>query len=384
MGDMNKVLKFDPENAKLTVQAGVSICDILRIIVPAGFYLTGLSGSYTDTIGGMISSNCHGKDSWRHGNVGNNVEKLKLMDCKGDVIIINKSDERIKAVIGGLGALGVITEVTLKLSKLPSTVLSTQSYKTSSAELNESLSLNVDYKYGWMDMSNAASSRVIIKTALFDLSHSNATVLPAPSRSIFGLEPPVFWGGVRWFWNANTYHVINRIIVTLNGSGKRKLTALIPYLYPWLRYPQNNYLFPHGRFYELQCLFSTSLFQEAMAELKSLMATYRIYPMVSGVKWHKADNFFLSFSGNGMSLSTAFDAGSLSTEAGRRFVKDYVALAVSLKGKFYLSKYPYLSPTQLASTYSDLSKWITIKRELDPQNVFLSDRISTLTGITIG
>lgn len=68
----------------------------------------------TATIGGAISFNSSGLRSYRLGNVIDYVEKIKVCDQNGNILIINKNDESFIDFVGSEGMLGIIVEVTLK------------------------------------------------------------------------------------------------------------------------------------------------------------------------------------------------------------------------------------------------------------------------------
>ena len=73
LSHFDQINSFDKENGIVNVQSGVKIGNLLAKLMPENFTLIGLSGSVTDTIGGMLASNVHGKDTWKEGNFGQNI-----------------------------------------------------------------------------------------------------------------------------------------------------------------------------------------------------------------------------------------------------------------------------------------------------------------------
>ena len=63
--NLNSIKTFDAENGIIEVESGLRIGNLLSIILPRNWNVVGISGSLHDTIGGMISGNTHGKDSWK-------------------------------------------------------------------------------------------------------------------------------------------------------------------------------------------------------------------------------------------------------------------------------------------------------------------------------
>ena len=115
--NLNSIKSFDTEQGIITVEPGLRIGDLLEKIMPYNWTLVGLSGSVNDAIGGMLSTNVHGKDSWKNGNFDENVVSFKIMFADGSIKKIKKETEfeLYNSVIGGLGLLGIILEITLQL-----------------------------------------------------------------------------------------------------------------------------------------------------------------------------------------------------------------------------------------------------------------------------
>lgn len=374
---MNQLMAFDPIKEEISVQSGMRIWDLLSFILPKGLYLTGLSGSHTDTIGGMLSSNCHGKDSWRWGNFGENIISLKMIDQYGLPKTLYPSDPMFKAIISGLGGLGVVVEVTLKLKKLPSPILSTSSKAISIEEAVELRLTDVDYCYGWLDILTNRKSNCILRTATFNPNAQHSLKETNNEDKLWNKHPRIFWKGIRAFWNPVTYKVVNKIIYIAEKNKSTPSDLLIThFLYPWKQKPGVRYVFKSNSFYELQTIFPFNTFNNALLAIKGLMKEYNILPMMSALKWHRPDDFLLSFSGSGLSLSNTFDLAYLNTPKGDRFIKAYTELVLNFEGRFYLSKFPYIDKCQLLESHPNAQKWLAIKHEVDPQNIFCSDRMS--------
>ena len=60
ISNLDSIKSFDSENGSMVVEPGVRIGNLLKIIMPKNWGLVGLSGSVTDLVGGMLSSNTHG------------------------------------------------------------------------------------------------------------------------------------------------------------------------------------------------------------------------------------------------------------------------------------------------------------------------------------
>ena len=61
MSNFKKIISFDKKGGFITVQAGLSLKDLLEEIIPYGWFIPVSPGTKNVTIGGMIASNVHVK-----------------------------------------------------------------------------------------------------------------------------------------------------------------------------------------------------------------------------------------------------------------------------------------------------------------------------------
>ena len=73
---LNRILHWDEFKGSITVEPGVRFADIFNIALASNWTLNACPGGMNVTIGGAVSNNVHGKDSWRVGNFGDQVKKI--------------------------------------------------------------------------------------------------------------------------------------------------------------------------------------------------------------------------------------------------------------------------------------------------------------------
>jgi hypothetical protein len=101
------------EGDQVTVKGGTRMRDVVRIMLENGLAFEALPSHDAQSIAGILSTNVHGTGrDW--GFVGEMVTKLKIIDGKGEIHECAPGDDLFRAAIGGIGAVGIISEVTVR------------------------------------------------------------------------------------------------------------------------------------------------------------------------------------------------------------------------------------------------------------------------------
>jgi FAD/FMN-containing dehydrogenase len=116
MRAMKQLVSFDAPRRRIRVQAGMTWRDLQDVIDPRDLSVKIMQSYSNFTVGGSVSVNCHGRYVGR-GPLVNSVQALQLVTADGEVLELSRSHdpELFRAVFGGYGGLGVITEVELEL-----------------------------------------------------------------------------------------------------------------------------------------------------------------------------------------------------------------------------------------------------------------------------
>ena len=102
------------DDTRVTVRAGIRLRDLNAALAAEGRALPIVGSIAAQTIAGMIGTGTHGS-SLVHGNVSSLVEGLRLIDGRGEVHALAGDDPRLDGARVHLGALGIVTEVTLRI-----------------------------------------------------------------------------------------------------------------------------------------------------------------------------------------------------------------------------------------------------------------------------
>jgi sugar-1,4-lactone oxidase-like protein len=112
---MNQIHAVDLDTAQITVGAGIRLRTLKEILATHGLALPILGSVAEQSVGGVIATGTHGS-SLRHGNMATLVTELCLITADGSRHRLHRDrdGERFGAAVLSLGALGVVTQVTLQ------------------------------------------------------------------------------------------------------------------------------------------------------------------------------------------------------------------------------------------------------------------------------
>lgn len=119
---LDRLLEADAETGVVTVQAGMPLHVLNRTLAPAGLAMSNLGDIDRQTVAGAISTGTHGTGA-RLGGLATQVRGLQIVLGDGSVVQCSAAErpDLFSAAQVGLGALGVLTAVTLQCE--PSFVL---------------------------------------------------------------------------------------------------------------------------------------------------------------------------------------------------------------------------------------------------------------------
>ncbi|MCW1888168.1 MAG: FAD-binding oxidoreductase [Candidatus Moranbacteria bacterium] len=116
MREYNKILSLNKEKKEITVQSGIRWRDIQDTIDEYDLSIKIMQTYSNFTVGGSLSVNVHGRYIGL-GPIILSVKNIRVVLADGRVVTASPSEnqEVFYAAIGGMGGIGVITDVTLEL-----------------------------------------------------------------------------------------------------------------------------------------------------------------------------------------------------------------------------------------------------------------------------
>lgn len=126
---MNRVLEVDAANLRAIVQPGVVNQELNDQIQPLGLHFApDPSSQESCTLGGNVAENAGGPHTLKYGVTTNHVLGLKVVLPDGSVTDIGGKAEAspgydlISLLVGSEGTLGIVTEIVVRLTRLPEAV----------------------------------------------------------------------------------------------------------------------------------------------------------------------------------------------------------------------------------------------------------------------
>lgn len=114
--DMNKIIALDSEAKTVTVEGGIKYGELCPYLHEKGFALHNLASLPHISVAGSCTTATHGSGVG-NGNLATAVSALEIVNAEGNVVQLSKvkDGDNFYGAVVGLGALGVVTKVTLDL-----------------------------------------------------------------------------------------------------------------------------------------------------------------------------------------------------------------------------------------------------------------------------
>lgn len=114
LGAMDKGVAIDHQRQTATIDAGMTYVELCPILHQAGYALRNMASLPQITVIGACATATHGSGD-KIGNLATLVSGLEMVTADGTLLPLSRADERFAGAVVALGALGVVTKLTLDL-----------------------------------------------------------------------------------------------------------------------------------------------------------------------------------------------------------------------------------------------------------------------------
>jgi xylitol oxidase len=108
---------IDRDALTVTVPAGMTYGALAAELVSNGLALHAMASLPHISVGGAIQTGTHGSGD-RNGSLATAVRGLELVGSEGDIVTVARGDDDFDGMVVGLGALGIVTRVTLDIEPM--------------------------------------------------------------------------------------------------------------------------------------------------------------------------------------------------------------------------------------------------------------------------
>ena len=382
--EMPSGMTLDPETGFLDVAAGTSLDDIMRIVVPQGWFVPVTPGTRYVSVGGAIAADIHGKNHHRDGTFGMHVRSLDLLMASGEVRTIgpdatDEADRKLFwATIGGMGLTGIIVSARIQLIPVESSKISVDTTRTGSLEELMAEMVQADsyarYSVAWLDSvaTGAAFGRGVLTTG----EHARVDQLPSrdqrdPLRydpTVLASAPPYVPGGL-----------LNRVTVrAFNEAWFRKapksrqgeIQSIAAFFHPLDGVRDWNRIYGPGGFLQYQFAVPDEAGEIVGIALKELQRVGAPAFLSVLKRFGPENKGMISFPRSGWTLALDVPARVPGLGAALDWLD---AQVIEAGGRFYLAKDSRASGATIAAGYPRWQEFCEVKTAVDPHGIFQSD-----------
>lgn len=367
MHSLRKFISFDAENGILCCEAGVSLAEILEIIVPKGWFIPVSPGTKFVSVGGAIANDIHGKNHHGKGTFGCHVIRFELLRSDGQRFICTPTEncELFEATIGGLGLTGLILWAEFHLKRIHNAYIDMEQIKCASLEeffeVSDGSDKDWEYTMAWTDCLATGKSlgRSLFMRGNFNQSdYRSKDAAPTKPKLAIPFDMPGF------LLNNLSVKVFNTLLYNKQIPKKiKRVVSYNPFYYPLDAIYTWNKLYGRRGFLQYQFVVPYQNGHEAITEIFTRIAKSGEGSFLAVLKTfgNVKSPGMLSFPRPGVTLALDF---AFNGDKTLRLLEDLDGLVMQSGGRVYPAKDARMSAKHFQAFYPN---WHEFAQYVDPK-----------------
>lgn len=348
---LNAIRSLDPETGVVRAGAGLTLGELWRESIPRGFWPPVVTGTMHVTLGGAVAVNVHGKNGWKRGTIGDQLESVTLLRADGTLHEVRAGTPELADVVGNTRAADPVVEVALHLKKLRSGYLDVEGFAT--RDLASTLAgidgAKDDWEYvvGWIDCGAAgrALGRGVLHVANehppapgepsgFSVAEQLADVRTGP------LPVPLLLLGLRLMARGPQMRLVNagKFLAGRLAGRTRTRQSLVAFSFLLDYLPGWNEAYRPGGFIQYQLFVPKEKAEEAFARALVLQQEAEVVSSLAVVKRHREDASPRGYAPDGFSLALDFPVTRGNADRLVRLCRAFDRVLLETGGRAYRAK----------------------------------------------
>jgi len=375
----DRILRFDPATGDITAEAGLSLDELYRALLPKGWFMPVTPGTRFVTIGGMVAADVHGKNHHVDGTFGRHVQRMKLRVADGRIVTCSRDEypDLFLATIGGMGLTGHILEVSFRMVRVASPWIYQESIRVPDIdafiEALKASAASWPMTMGWIDClsKGAALGRGVLFRGRWADPHEAPKSFPS-----FGTQIPVPFVFPNGVLGEHTVRAFNALYYRMPRP-HRHVVPPQSFLYPLDVLGDWHRMYGPRGFTQYQCVLPASGGHGAARRFLELVARGGGASFLCVIKdCGPEGDGILSFPRPGTSIALDLAVRD-DTQA---LIDQMNECVISEGGRIYLAKDAMTRPEHFRAMEPRLSRFLDIRRAWDPDGRIRSAQSVRLFG----
>ena len=353
---LNHLISFNLETGILHCEAGATLQDIHRTLVPQGWMLAVTPGTQMITVGGAISNDVHGKNHHALGSFGDHLLSIKLLRTDGEIIECSRQEksEWFYATLGGIGLTGFILEAKLQLRPIDGPWIESETIPYYSLQeffaLADASEADWEHTVSWIDCANSSSTKgLFIRGNLAQVQDKQISKFKDKN---FPFTPPI--------------SLINKISLPVfnfayfHGNTLKNSHQTVhyePFFYPLDAIHDWNKMYGPRGFYQYQSVIPRDVSLEATHEMLKMIKKSGDGSFLAVLKTFgdRESGGLLSFPRSGVTLALDFPNRGEKT---LKLFNELDHIVSEAKGRLYLAKDARMPKTLFEAAYPRIQEFL--------------------------